>query len=66
MNQTKKLQSKLVKHLDSLSITPNQVKDRKQPNPFPIGTKAVYVMAKYGRATDSHKWKLFEFFNNLK
>lgn len=64
MTNTEKIQSKLLAKIKELGITANQIKDRKIKNPFPIGTKAVYQFAKYGKATDSHKWKLLEYFEN--
>ena len=63
MTQTEIIRSKLLKAIESHKTTANKIKDRKAPNPFPIGTRAVYVFATQGHATDSHKWKLFEFFN---
>lgn len=62
-NNTKTLQTKLIEQISELGITANQIKDRKVQNPFPIGTRAVYMFATQGKATDSHKWKLYEYFN---
>jgi hypothetical protein len=64
MTSTEIIKSKLLAKIKELGITPNQIKDRKVKNPFPIGTKAVYEFAKYGRASDSHKWKLLQYFES--
>jgi hypothetical protein len=71
MTQEQKLRSKLRKAIKDLKVTPNQIKERKAPlnkkgafeNPFPIGTRSIYVFAKGGDISDSHKWKLFIHFN---
>jgi hypothetical protein len=64
MTRTEKLQSKLLQAIKQHNTTPNKIKERKSSNPFPIGTKAVYEFCRTGYATDSHKWKLLEYFDN--
>jgi len=60
------LRSKLKAAIEQMGTTPNKIKDGKfKPNPFPIGTKAVAVFCSNGYATDSHKWKLLMYFENL-
>jgi len=72
MTQQEKLREQLRKKIKELKITPNKIKERKAPinkkgefeNPFPIGTRSVYVFAKGGDISDAHKWKLFVHFEN--
>jgi len=60
--ETQKLRFKLLKDLERRNISAQAVKVGKVPNIYPIGTRGVYMFAKFGTATDSQKWKLFEYF----
>ena len=72
MQEAQKLRDKLRQSIKDLNTTPNKIKERKSPlndqgefeNPFPIGTRSVYVFAKGGKISDAHKWKLFIHFKN--
>ena len=61
----KKLQTKLLAHNKRLGVTANQIKERKVPNVYPIGTRAVYCLCKGYKVSDSHKWKMKLFFEQL-
>jgi hypothetical protein len=60
--ETQKLRFKLLKDLERRNISAQAVKVGKVQNIYPIGTRGVYMFAKFGTATDSQKWKLFEYF----
>ena len=62
MTIEEKLRHNLKHHIEQLNTTPNKIKEGKVKNPFPIGTRSVYVFACGGEISDSHKWKLLEFF----
>ena len=62
LTETQKLHFKLLKDLERRNISPQSIKVGKVPNIYPIGTRGVYMFAKFGSATDSQKWKLFEYF----
>ena len=64
MTESKKLRFKLLKDLERRNISAQAVKVGKVPNIYPIGTRGVYMFAKFGTATDSQKWKLFEYFQD--
>ena len=60
--ESQKLRFKLLKDLERRNISAQAVKVGKVPNIYPIGTRGVYMFAKFGTATDSQKWKLYEYF----
>ena len=60
--ESQKLRFKLLKDLERRNISPQAVKVGKVANIYPIGTRGVYMFAKFGTATDSQKWKLYEYF----
>ena len=62
--ETQKLRFKLLKDLERRNISAQAVKVGKVPNIYPIGTRGVYMFAKFGTATDSQKWRLYEYFKN--
>ncbi len=62
LNETQKLRFKLLKDLKRRNISAQAIKVGKVQNIYPIGTRGVYMFAKFGTATDSQKWKLFEYF----
>ena len=62
LTETQKLHFKLLKDLERRNTSPQSIKVGKVPNIYPIGTRGVYMFAKFGSATDSQKWKLFEYF----
>lgn len=62
LTETQKLHFKLLKDLKRRNISAQAIKVGKVPNIYPIGTRGVYMFAKFGTATDSQKWKLFEYF----
>ena len=62
--ETQKLRFKLLKDLERRNISAQAVKVGKVANIYPIGTRGVYMFAKFGTATDSQKWKLFEYFQD--
>ena len=62
--ESQKLRFKLLKDLERRNISAQAVKVGKVPNIYPIGTRGVYMFAKFGTATDSQKWKLFEYFKD--
>ena len=62
LTETQKLHFKLLKDLEDRNISPQAIKVGKVQNIYPIGTRGVYMFAKFGTATDSQKWKLFEYF----
>jgi len=62
------LKQKLLADLTKLGVTPCSILRGKKPNPYPIGTRAVYVLATWreGKSgiSDSHKWKMSQYFEN--
>jgi hypothetical protein len=64
MKITNKLRDQLLSHIAQLNTTPNKIKERQTKNPFPIGTRSVYVFASGGEISDSAKWKLLIFFES--
>jgi len=62
LTETQKLHYKLLKDLKDRNTSPQSIKVGKVPNIYPIGTRGVYMFAKFGTATDSQKWKLYEYF----
>ncbi len=62
LTETQKLHYKLLKDLERRNTSPQSIKVGKVPNIYPIGTRGVYMFAKFGKATDSQKWRLFEYF----
>ena len=62
--ETQKLRFKLLKDLERRNISAQAVKVGKVANIYPIGTRGVYMFAKFGTATDSQKWRLYEYFKN--
>ena len=62
LTETQKLHFKLLKDLEDRNISPQSIKVGNAANIYPIGTRGVYMFAKFGKATDSQKWKLFEYF----
>jgi hypothetical protein len=60
--ESQKLRFKLLKDLERRNISPQAIKVGKVANIYPIGTRGIYMFAKFGTATDSQKWKLFEYF----
>ena len=64
LTETQKLHFKLLKDLERRNTSPQAIKVGKVPNIYPIGTRGVYMFAKFGKATDSQKWRLFEYFQD--
>ena len=62
LTETQKLHFKLLKDLERRNISAQAVKVGKAANIYPIGTRGIYMFAKFGTATDSQKWKLYEYF----
>ena len=62
LTETQKLRFKLLKDLERRNISAQAIKVGKVPNIYPIGTRGIYMFAKFGTATDSQKWKLYEYF----
>ena len=62
--ETQKLRFKLLKDLERRNISAQAVKVGKVANIYPLGTRGVYMFAKFGTATDSQKWRLYEYFKN--
>ena len=62
LTETQKLHFKLLKDLKDRNTSPQSIKVGKVANIYPIGTRGVYMFAKFGKATDSQKWKLFQYF----
>ena len=62
--ESQKLRFKLLKDLERRNTSAQAVKVGKVPNIYPIGTRGVYMFAKFGTATDSQKWRLYEYFKN--
>ena len=62
--ESQKLRFKLLKDLEDRNISPQAIKVGKVANIYPIGTRGVYMFAKFGTATDSQKWRLYEYFKN--
>ncbi len=62
LTETQKLHYKLLKDLKDRNTSPQSIKVGKVANIYPIGTRGVYMFAKFGTATDSQKWKLFKYF----
>ena len=62
LTETQILHFKLLKDLEERNTSPQSIKVGKVPNIYPIGTRGVYMFAKFGTATDSQKWKLYEYF----
>ena len=62
--ETQKLRFKLLKDLERRNISAQAVKVGKVANIYPIGTRGIYMFAKFGTATDSQKWRLYEYFKN--
>ncbi len=62
LTETQKLHFKLLKDLKDRNTSPQSIKVGKAPNIYPIGTRGIYMFAKFGTATDSQKWKLYEYF----
>ena len=60
--ESQKLRFKLLKDLERRNISAQAVKVGKAANIYPIGTRGIYMFAKFGTATDSQKWKLYEYF----
>ena len=64
LTETQKLHYKLLKDLEDRNTSPQAIKVGKVANIYPIGTRGVYMFAKFGTATDSQKWKLFKYFQD--
>jgi len=64
LTETQKLHFKLLKDLKDRNTSPQAIKVGKVANIYPIGTRGVYMFAKFGKATDSQKWRLYEYFKN--
>lgn len=64
LTETQKLHFKLLKDLEDRNTSPQSIKVGKVANIYPIGTRGVYMFAKFGSATDSQKWRLYEYFKN--
>ncbi len=62
LTETQKLHYKLLKDLERRNISPQAIKVGKVANIYPIGTRGIYMFAKFGTATDSQKWRLYEYF----
>ena len=62
LTETQKLHFKLLKDLKDRNTSAQSIKVGKVANIYPIGTRGIYMFAKFGTATDSQKWKLFEYF----
>jgi hypothetical protein len=62
LTESQKLHFKLLKDLENRNVSPQSIKVGKVANIYPIGTRGVYMFAKFGTATDSQKWRLFEYF----
>ena len=62
--ESQKLRFKLLKDLERRNISAQAVKVGKVANIYPIGTRGIYMFAKFGTATDSQKWRLYEYFKN--
>jgi hypothetical protein len=58
------LRNRLLEYIEFINTTPNKIKEGKVKNPFPIGTRSVYVFASGGDISDSAKWKLLTFFES--
>jgi hypothetical protein len=63
---TERLQTELKAYLLAHNLNAVSIKEGRQKNPFPIGNRAVYELYRGGNITDSHKWKMYVFFNQLK
>jgi len=64
LTETQKLHYKLLKDFKDRNTSPQAIKVGKVANIYPIGTRGVYMFAKFGKATDSQKWRLYEYFKN--
>ena len=64
LTETQKLHYKLLKDLERRNTSAQSIKVGKVANIYPIGTRGVYMFAKFGTATDSQKWRLYEYFKN--
>ena len=64
LTETQKLHFKLLKDLERTNTSPQAIKVGKVANIYPIGTRGVYMFDKFGKATDSQKWRLFEYFQD--
>jgi len=62
LTETQKLHFKLLKDLKDRNTSAQSIKVGKVANIYPIGTRGIYMFAKFGTATDSQKWKLYEYF----
>ena len=62
LTETQKLHYKLLKDLKDRNTSAQSIKVGKVANIYPIGTRGIYMFAKFGTATDSQKWKLYEYF----
>jgi len=64
LTETQKLHFKLLKDLERRNTSAQSIKVGKVANIYPIGTRGIYMFAKFGTATDSQKWRLYEYFKN--
>ena len=66
LTPTQKLKLSLLRDLKRRNISAKAIKVGKAANVYPIGNIGVYRFATFGKATDSQKWKLYEYFHNNK
>ena len=59
------LQSQLKAHLTKTGVVAWHILKRLEENPYPIGTRAVYMLYLGKEISDSHKWKMQVFFSDL-
>lgn len=60
------LQSLLISDLEARLITPDAIHSGRTDNPYPIGRRAVWVLAVQGVASPAAAHKMEKYFNDLK
>jgi len=60
------LQALMAADLEARLVTPDAVKSGRAANPYPIGTRAVWVLAVQGVASPAAAYKMEQYFNDLK
>ncbi len=65
MTNTEKLQQRLQADLKKRGLKAWRINIGLEKNPYPIGSRGVYLFAKQGKVTDSQKWKMLEFFGGI-
>jgi hypothetical protein len=65
MTNLEKLQQQLLTDIAKRGLKAWRINVGLEKNPYPIGKRGVYLFATQGKATDSQKWKMMEFFGGI-